>query len=287
MKKVRYNKKELAKFLIYPNRFCNKYSRGSCYVIAGSKKYPGAAILSSSACQKIGCGYTKLFTTSCNVLSVACSIPSIPVDSVDNFEIKSSTANRPMSFLIGPGFEPDGNTNLDILHYLLVNTNAPIVIDGGALSLLGNKDVIDALRFRSKNGFKTVITPHYGEAKNLYLCCIDTDIPEEKNLAKTLSDFFKSVVVLKGPDTYICDGNKIYKMKSGTSALAKAGSGDVLAGFIAGLLSQAKTPVFESCVLATNLHAMSGSVASKKLSNISTNPNDLIQYLPMAIGRLK
>lgn len=287
MKKIKYSNKDLSKLIAYPDKDCNKYSRGTCYVVAGSQKYPGAAILASEACQKIGCGYTKLFTFPDNVLPVSCTLPSIPVDSFDNLEIRNSTKNRPLSYVIGPGFDPYGSTNLDKLLYLLLNTNAPVVIDGGALSLLANKNVITALGKRFKNGYKTILTPHYGEAKNLYFSCIGLKLPKDNFFVEALSVYFSSTVILKGPDTYICDSNKKYKMTCGTPALAKAGSGDVLAGFIGGLLSQEKISEFDACALAINLHALSGSLASKVLTNVCTNPIDLIKFLPKAILKLQ
>ena len=138
---------------------------------------------------------------------------------------------------------------------------------------------------RFHEGHPTIITPHGGEAAALAnVFSIPTDDPQD--LALMLSQAYGAITVLKGPDTYITDGDGIYCMDKGTPALAKAGTGDVLAGIIGGLLAQGLGPI-ESCVLGTTLHARAGVLAAEDYSEIAVCAEEVIRYLPNAIFEAK
>ena len=93
---------------------------------------------------------------------------------------------------------------------------------------------------------------------------------------------YKSVVVLKGAETVITDGEQIYINKTGNSSLSKAGSGDVLTGMISGFCAQGMKPI-EAAVLGVYLHGKTGEIASENLTRYGVNASDLIKYIPDAI----
>ena len=165
---------------------------------------------------------------------------------------------------------------------VLVKAKSSVVIDGGALSLLASKKVQDAVVARSHNKLNTIITPHMGEAESLLNSKISTK--DMNKAACELSRLFKCTCVLKGPSTIVCDSKSIYTMKKGSPALAKAGSGDVLAGILVGICCQQKINDFDACVLATNVHAQAANIASKKLHLISVNPQDFIDNIPASFS---
>ena len=106
LKKINYSKKELSKFIPHPKVDANKYSRGTCICIAGSKKYPGAALLTAKAAQRSGAGYTKLFTFKDNVNFVSPHIPSCVVGCVDDLIVDDEfNSDKPQCFVVGPGFD--------------------------------------------------------------------------------------------------------------------------------------------------------------------------------------
>ncbi len=165
---------------------------------------------------------------------------------------------------------------------VLLNAKSSVIIDGGALSLLVNKKVQDAIVARSHSKFKTIITPHTGEAEAILNSKIT--YKDMMKAACDLANLLKCICVLKGQDTIICDGKSIYAMKKGSPALAKAGSGDVLAGILVGLCCQQKVDDFDACVLATNIHAQAANIASEKLHLVSVNAQDLIDNIPASFS---
>ena len=164
--------------------------------------------------------------------------------------------------------------------------DAPVLIDGGGLSAFDSKECRFALKDRASKKNSTVLTPHLGEAVRLYNSLSPNKISaktiSEQDLCVELARLTSSIVVLKGPNTYICDSKKLYVMKQGSAALAKAGTGDVLAGIIGGIMSQGKISVFDCCVLATNIHAYAGLFAAKDLGEISVCATDVLNYIPNA-----
>ena len=92
--------------------------------------------------------------------------------------------------------------------------------------------------------------------------------------------------MVKGPDTFVSDGEDTVCVSEGTSALAKAGTGDVLAGALGALLAQGLDP-FDAAVLAVTLHARAGRIAADRLGSISVIAEDVVEALPLAIRSLQ
>ena len=103
--------------------------------------------------------------------------------------------------------------------------------------------------------------------------------------AKEISAKYKCITVLKTHRTVICNGENTFINQHGNSALAKAGSGDVLAGIIAGLLAQ-KMNLFEASKLGVYLHSRAGEIASENLTEYSVLASDIIKHLPLAIKEI-
>lgn len=281
-KHIKYTTEDLKNLIIHPQWDCNKYTRGNCIAVAGSIKYPGSAILVSSAAQKLGSGYTKLYTVKQNILSSAVFMPSIPVESFSSFDFELLNSKKPHSFVCGSGFDPNDRSQMRLVSRILNESKWPVVLDGGALSYFSDKYFLDTVKERNKDKV-TIITPHKGEANNIYSCYYNCAFKNDLDLSKKLVDFTGCIVVLKGPDTYISSNNVYHIMKSGSPALAKAGSGDVLAGIIGGLICQNKIKDFDACVLATYVHAFAGILAAKDLSDVCVCPEDLIDLLPRVL----
>ena len=111
------------------------------------------------------------------------------------------------------------------------------------------------------------------------------DIAQQIVAAHLLADAYAATVVLKGPETVVAHGSDTYLMDKGTPALAKAGTGDVLAGIIAALLAQGLSPV-QAAVLGTRLHADAGNEAARRLGVVSVIPEDVIDCIPVSIQEL-
>lgn len=114
-------------------------------------------------------------------------------------------------------------------------------------------------------------------------CELDKVLNDFDVCAKQISEIYNCVTVLKSHRTIVVSpSGEIYRNTTGNSALAKAGSGDVLAGMIAGLLAQ-KMNVFDASVLGVYLHGLAGDLAKENLSAYGVLASDTIRYIPLAI----
>lgn len=283
-----YTDEYIASLLPFPSEDDNKYTRGKVTLVVGSSGYPGAAGLASLASQRTGAGYTEVFVEDSIVPQLQMYRPSLVVRPWSLFserEMAESTDHHPCAYVIGSGFDSRDPYITGITRRLMSAAKAPVLVDGGALRLLSARKIRDLCETRFHEGNPTIITPHGGEASSLAkVFGIPTDDPQD--LALMLSQAYGAITVLKGPNTYISDGDGIYCMRKGTPALAKAGTGDVLAGIIGGLLAQGMGPI-ESCVLGTTLHARAGALAAEDFSEISVCAEEVIRYIPDAIWEQK
>jgi len=224
--------------LILPaHRLSDKYSRGVVGVIAGSKQYPGAALLAVGAARKSGVGMVR-YAGPC-AGEVVARYPEV----VATAEI--ADAGRAQAWLVGSGLGTQSEA-ADLLHQALA-LPTPLVIDADGLNLLAQFVDPKALAKRAKKGLPTFLTPHQGEADRLMGRKSDDKAGKAAKLTKVgriafareLAEKWSSVCVLKGVGTVVAtpDEPTVWIDRFGDQSLATAGSGDVLAGFLAGLLA--------------------------------------------------
>lgn len=265
---------------IRPDADANKYTRGKLTVVAGSARYPGAAVLAARASQRMGAGYTLVVTARKAVNTVRASSPSLVVGALGDFDPKllsESSAAKPCAVCIGPGFT-GSTTEAELVASVLKWAACPVLVDGGGLADIMSDQALKQLAKRADKGLATVVTPHGGEAARMARPFgLPADNPEK--LAAGLALAFHSIVVLKGPDTYVSDGRRVDAMCEGTPALAKAGTGDVLAGMIGALLAQGLDPYQAACA-GVELHAKAGIAAAERLTDISTCAEDVVEAIP-------
>ena len=267
----------------------NKYSRGKLVLIAGSDRYPGAACLATRAAQRMGAGYVEVFTTPMARPFILSSCPSAVVRLVSEFDVASFSQvqpGKPRAIAIGPGFDPDDESGEQLLAHVLKKAACPVLVDGGALAAFCSKRVRKAQAKRYERGHFTVVTPHGGEARRLAEWYGVPTMEGPVKFGADLGCAMGAVVVLKGPDTYICsDNDVVFSMCEGTAALAKAGTGDVLAGMIASLLAQGLDPK-HGAYLGATLHARAGVLAAQRFTDIGVLPEDVIDFIPEAVARM-
>lgn len=264
----------------HPAADANKYSRGKLVVVAGSARYPGAAVLAACAAERVGAGYTEVVASKPAVALVRAASPAIvarPFGTWDAAELPASSPERPCAVCAGPGFQDD-DWSADVVARILKKAKCPVVVDGGGLARLGSAKALKRLVKREERGLPTVITPHGGEAARLAVPFgLPTDDPAQ--LADGLALALHAIVVLKGPDTHVSDGKRSRIMGEGTPALAKAGTGDVLAGIIGALLAQG-VDAFEAAFSGAALHARAAASAASRLTDIAVTPTDVIAAIP-------
>lgn len=282
-----YGPVELADLLPFPDPYCHKYSRGKLTLLVGSITYPGAASLAARAGQRAGAGYTVVYTEGSIVAQVQSSHPSLVVSSWSDWDthaVEPSEPGRPCAYVVGSGFDDLDSYTSQLARRLLKSADAPVLIDGGALHILSAQKIRDLTAQRYREGRVTIITPHMGEAARMAkIFGLTTQEPDE--MALQLAQAYGVICVLKSHDTFISDGVEILAMREGTPALAKAGSGDVLAGILGGLLAQGMDAV-DACVLGTTIHARAGALAARELTDICVCAEDITHHIPHAIKSL-
>ncbi len=262
----------------------NKSTFGRVLNIAGSDYMSGAAYLSSVSALKIGCGYCFLCSTDRAIDAVAAktsNVVFVPQNKVDNY-IKTADV-----ISIGCGLGTDKHA-INMFSKVLDNASSdtPLVIDADGLNILSQDEYDQIYDLTTENFKKLVFTPHPKEASRLLGVTLDDVLSDIEGSAKKITQKFNCVTVLKTHRTFICapDGRE-YTNTTGNSAMAKAGSGDVLTGMITGLIAQ-KADVFEAACLGVYLHGLCGDLARKKLTSYSVMAEDLISFIPESLSAL-
>ncbi len=277
----------LAALLPMPDAQANKYSRGRLVVVAGSARYPGAACLAAAAGQRAGAGYTECVCAPESVGVLRAYRASLVVRSWEGLstaDLPASAPGKPVAYVVGPGFDAADAECVRLALSVLENAAAPVLVDGGALGALSTSKGRRLLEHRFACGFPTVATPHGGEAARLARA-LDLPVDDQAELARLLSLAYGLVACVKGPDTFVSDGEDVVAVRRGSAALAKAGTGDVLAGIAGALLAQGLAPV-DAAVLAVTLHAEAGCLAAARFTDVSVIPEDVVEAVPDAIKKI-
>jgi ADP-dependent NAD(P)H-hydrate dehydratase len=242
----------------------SKEQRGRLMVVAGSVEMPGAALLAGTAALRAGAGKLRIATSRSVAPHLALAMPEARVfglDETDAGGVARQAADALLkrikgcqAVLIGPGMVEDAETFALAASLLDATKACGFVLDAAPLSCLSEH--ADLLR---SHAGRVVITPHAGEMAAL----LDTDIEAVRSdplaAAQRAAGSLGVVVVMKGATTTIVspDGSAaIYRQ--GCVGLATSGSGDVLAGVIAGLLARGARPD-QAAAWAVYLHGEAGS----------------------------
>lgn len=176
----------------------------------------------------------------------------------------------------GPGLG-QGRAITTFVLTLLARVQVPLVLDADALNAIGEHT--DCLTGRST---PLLLTPHPGEFARL----IRSDVPDVQGHRRERAVHFAAehglTLVLKGHETIVTDGRRIYVNHTGNPGMATGGTGDVLTGLLAALLGQGFEP-FAAAQLAVYLHGRAGDLARDDKGEVSLIASDLIEYLPRAI----
>jgi NAD(P)H-hydrate epimerase len=237
-----------------------KRRSGAPLIVAGSAQFPGAAVLCARGAARAGAGYVTVATPSGAAAALRSHLIEQVVVTFDDKNALAGTSeicdllNHCGSVAIGPGLGLDEAVGT-IVRGVIARTEVPIVADASALYHLGKHlDVLD--------GKRVVITPHAGEFARLS----GRGTVEPYDRLPRLRAFVAEhgvTTLLKGRSTLIADRRQVHVNPTGTSALATAGTGDVLTGIIGTLLSQGLTPI-DAARVAAYWHGRAGSVAAEQ-----------------------
>ncbi len=268
----------------------HKGTFGTAIICAGSTNFVGAALLAGKAAFRTGAG---LVTTACTkpvYRLIAGQFPEatwLPLPSRAGALCESSAdrlvegLGRASGLLVGPGFGLADSTMQFIERLVsLQDVLPPMIIDADGLKLLARLP-----DWASRIPSESILTPHPGEMSVLSGLSIAEIQAERINIAERFSKNWGHVVVLKGAFTVVAapDGRTAL-IPIATPALARAGTGDVLAGMITGLRTQG-LPAFEAALSGAWLHAQAGIAVQKQIGNsAAVLAGDLLEQIPRVMA---
>lgn len=277
----------------YPgrNEQASKFTNGRVFALAGSRGMTGAAIMCASSALRSGCGLVNVAVPNSErslvaqampeLLTVGCSETEEGYPSIEGYGDLASHIEHADAILIGPGLrKAKGATELMLK--IMTEVQKPMVIDAGALATLqGDPSPL------KKRTAPTIITPHSGELSRLN--GVEWSKVEERRLeyAREFAKEFGVVVISKGAPTYTIDiDGTAYINSTGNAGLATAGSGDILAGVVAGTLVQMRDRALQAAMIGAYVHGLAGDLAAKDLTQIAMTAMDVNRYLPQAYKSL-
>lgn len=262
----------------------NKGTYGRLLVIAGSKGMAGAAYLNAHAAYMTGAGLVRIYTSSDNREILQTLLPEAIITTYEEYNKEEllSLLTWADGVCIGSGL---GMSRLSekILKTVIEYVKVPCLIDADGLNLLAeNKNYLNQMAER-----RFVITPHMKEMSRLTGTPVEELKADRMQILKDFISRYRITCVLKDSRTLIASEEKGIRMNlTGNSAMAKAGSGDVLAGVISGWMVQEKEAE-DAAELGTYIHGLSGDLAKFEKGVYSVMARDLIEYISKALMKLE
>jgi len=276
-----------------PDETGSKDERGQVLVVGGSSQVAGAVRLAGEAALRAGAGKLQLATVRSSAAALGMAVPESLVVALPESrrgEIVGARASAMLAryvkqvdaMLVGPGMTGDRAA-----HALLapcigrLGADAALILDAAAILALRSDEALLA----PLDG-RVVLTPHAGEMASLLGVEKDAVEAEPDEMALHAAARFGAVVVLKGAESSIAtpDG-KLYRYAGGNVGLATSGSGDTLAGIVAGLAARGAPPL-HAVVWAVYLHGSAGRALAKRIGPIGFLAHELLAELPPLLRRL-
>lgn len=258
----------------------NKGTFRKVLVIAGCGTICGAAALSARAALRTGIGMVKVFTSERNRTAMSVLLPEALIETWEENEEEpeadrlSAMLSWADAVLIGPGLGVSAFSG-NLLRSFLKRNHLPCVMDADALNLMAGDETL-----WNEINFPCTITPHIGEMSRLTGLSPAEIKARPLETARAFAARRGIICHLKDARSVTCTPDGIcWITESGTSALATAGSGDVLAGITAGLLAQDRELPVPAAALAAYVHGLCGRQAAGKRSEASVNAGDLLDEI--------
>lgn len=269
------NKDDYGKLLKKREVYGHKGDYGRVAILAGSRGYTGAAYISTEACVMAGAGLTTLVTTRYvqdKLSSKLVEAMTANIEEGDDLRRLFKTINV---VAIGPGIDKESKYK-DIFLELIEYRNKKFVIDAGAFNLIkNNQEIIGKIEGRA------IFTPHPGEMARLIDKTVEYVEENRVEVAKKFAKDNKVIVLLKGYNTIITDGDDVYINNTGSSKMASGGMGDCLTGIISALLAQGHSPI-SSALIGAYVHGLAGEIASE--GKYSIVASDVIENISKAMN---
>jgi ADP-dependent NAD(P)H-hydrate dehydratase len=264
----------------------DKNARGRVLLVGGSMFVPGALSLTGEAVLRAGAGKLQIATVDAAAMHLGVLVPEaamigLPTD--DDGEIGLGAAAQLHkaarychALLLGPGMVSELSARALVRGLAeVLGDHQTAILDAAAISCARTlAPFISALKGR------VILTPHHGEMEKLTGISAEAIAADPIGCARSVAELFEAVVVLKSSETVIADpGGEILLYSSDCAGLATGGSGDVLAGIMAGLAARGADPL-TAAAWGVWLHGQAGQGAMERIGPIGFLARDLIQEIP-------
>lgn len=273
-------------------RTAHKGTFGTVFVVGGCQGMAGAAVLAGRAALRGGAGLVRVVCPA-NVWNVvAAAYPGyttwgIPLDADNQFQADAAQRLAELAvaqadvLAVGPGLGRESGTIQFVRQLWALVSQRPWVLDADGLfaisPLAGQSVPFDR---------PTVLTPHAGEFARLTGWPVPRTPQQRLEQVLRFTRRWPVVLLLKGSDTLVSDGQRLYVNRTGNPGMATGGSGDVLTGLLAALVAQG-LPVFEAAVLAAWVHGRAGDRAAASVGQTALTAVDLLEFLPVALREVE
>jgi ADP-dependent NAD(P)H-hydrate dehydratase len=269
-------------------READKEVRGRVFVLAGSREIPGAAVLAATAALRAGAGKLVIATAESVARHLAFAVPEARVIALpetprgafskSGLHLLDDAAHGADAALIGSGLMDEEGCPEFVRALLPSLAHAPVLLDALAMNVLkGGKGF----------GQPVLLTPHAGEMAHLSGRSKDEVLADPGHAVIAAARQWNCVFALKGATTLIAaPSGKRWRHDGGQPGLATSGSGDVLAGLIAGLLAQGAS-LEQACAWGVVLHASAGACLAARLGPLGYLARELPGEIPALMKKLQ
>lgn len=279
-----YNSDDLKRMLPVRKNNSNKGSFGKVTMFVGSVDMAGAAYLAATSALRTGVGYVRIVTPKENRVILQTLIPEAVLTTYDKDNLDENTFKNIIEtssvILCGCGLGTK-TYSLQLLQIILKYCKKNLVLDADALNLIAqNCDLYNMLPQ------DTIITPHLGEMSRLCEMSISQIKKNLQNTAHSFAEQYKVCCVLKDARTFVSmKGHKDYMNIHGCNGMSTAGSGDVLAGIISGLLAL-NMNVKDAADYGVLLHSLAGESAALKYGNHSMLAGNISEEISSVLRKI-
>ncbi len=266
----------------------HKGDYGHLLVLGGSLGLSGAVCLCAEAALRIGAGLVTAGIPGSlnNIFEVKLTeVMSLPLAdrggalSREAFKDIKKFLDKIDLIVLGPGAGLKDSTK-ELVVRVIKEIDKPMIVDADGLTALASN--LKILSKRKANSL--ILTPHPGEFSRLLKLDIGKIKERRKELVKKFALRYNLILILKGKNTLVSDGKRIFENNTGNPGMATAGTGDVLTGIVAGLLAQG-IGQFEAAKTGVYLHGLAGDYAARDKTENCLIASDIIEYLPKAIKK--
>ncbi|MDP3672239.1 MAG: NAD(P)H-hydrate dehydratase [Telluria sp.] len=273
----------------------DKEQRGHVLVLGGSREMPGAVILAATAALRAGAGKLTIATGESVAQLVALAMPEARVlglretaeggftrDATDQLDPLADKVN---AILIGPGMQDEPATAALVRALLPRQGGAAVVLDACAMGILAGPDPRGAEGAPFRFALPVVLTPHAGEMAHLTGIAKQEIVRDPQRHAQLAARNWNAVVALKGACTFIgAPDGSVWRHEGGNIGLAISGSGDTLAGIIAGLAARGASLEQASC-WGVALHALAGEQLAARFGVLGYLAREIANEVPALMAQ--